>query len=86
MLRLLVDELEETQGDSVPRANRSGETALDDAPILISRTAAARRLNVSVHTVARLLRERELEGVLVRGRRMVSVASLHALIDRNRDK
>jgi hypothetical protein len=64
---------------------RSEKVAPDDAPILISRADAARRLNVSIYTVSRLLLERDLDSVTVRRRRMVSVASLLAYVDRNRD-
>jgi hypothetical protein len=86
VLRLLLERELEAQADSASRALRSKETAPnDDAPILISRANTARLLNVSVYTVSRLLLERELEGVLVRARRMVTVASLHAYVDRNRD-
>lgn len=64
---------------------RAEKSAPDDASILISRADAARRLDVSIYTVSRLLRERELEGVAVRRRRMVSVSSLLAYVERNRD-
>lgn len=57
-------------------------SAADDASILFSRKEVADKLHVSVHTVSHLLQTRELEGVAVGRRRMVSRASVLAYVAR----
>jgi hypothetical protein len=54
------------------------------APLTVSLANAAKMLDVSRQTVWRLCRAEQLVEVRVRGRVLVTLASLHALIERGK--